>query len=377
MEQLSIENLVFSGGGIKGIAYIGAIHELLQNSDKIDISNVIRTGGTSAGSILATLYAVYNGDYEAMKALLSADFSKFEDTTPFGKEVEALISDFRNWHWYQFVLLPWAMGKGIKTIHDSITVYDDLFKNFDAVKTGIWAGNAFKQWLEDAIDIELKKHDLNITSKTLTFMTMHETGYFAMDPFVVGTNLNTGYPVVFSYLNTPDMLIVDAVRISMSIPIFFEPIEMPVPVNGGKKNCLFVDGGVLWNYPIEIFDQKQFITGYKPDPYANLNANPNTLGLKLDSDENIEILQNPQVLKHDGGLPSPTNGMQYAGYILNDLMNSQNFSMLLFSRNENRTINVSGCGISATNFKLTPEQEQQLFNSGVKGVDNFISRTFV
>ena len=376
MKPLAIENLVFSGGGIKGIAYIGAIHELLQHSDKLDITNVIRTGGTSAGSIIAAIYAVFNGDYNSMQVLLDCDFSKFEDTTPFGKEIEALFSDFRDWHWYQFVLLPWAITKGAIAAHDAMTVYNDLFKNFDAAKTGIWAGNAFKQWLEDAIDAELKKHDLNITSKTLTFETMHTTDYFKIDPFIVGTNLNTGYPVVFSYQNTPDMLVVDAVRISMSIPIFFEPIEMPVPGDTSSKTCLFVDGGVIWNYPIELFDQKQFVPDYEPDPYSNLNVNPKTLGLKLDSDEDIEILQNPQILKHDTGLPAPTNGMQYAGYILNDLMNSQNFSMLLFSKNENRTVNVSGCGIASTNFKLTREQEQQLFNSGVKGVDNYLSRTF-
>jgi NTE family protein len=337
----------------------------LQHQDKINISNVIRTGGTSAGSIVAALYAVYNGDYDSMKELMSGDFSKFEDFTPFGKKVYELKDDFTKFEWWKL----------LRIIQNIDSVYDDLVEKFEATKTGIWAGDAFKQWLEDAIDVELKNNDLNITSKTLSFKKIHETDYFKIDPFVVGTNLNTGYPVVFSYLNTPDMLIVDAVRISMSIPIFFEPIELPVPINGGQKNCLFVDGGVVWNYPIELFDQKQFIPDFKPDPYANLNANPKTLGLKLDSEENIKILQNPQILKHDGGLPAPTNGMEYALYLLDDLMNSQNFSMLLFSRNENRTVNISGCGIQGTNFKLTPEQEQQLFNSGVKGVNNFISRT--
>lgn len=376
MEPLSIENLAFSGGGIKGIAYIGAIHELLQHADKINLSTVIRTGGTSAGSILAALYAVYNGNYEDLKTLMADDFSKFEDLTPFGKKVDALIEDFREWDWYKFVLLPWAVGKGAKTISDAVSIYEDLFKHFDAAKTGIWAGNAFKQWLAGAIDRALKKTDLNISSQALTFAKIHAADCFRIDPFVVGTNLNTGYPVVFSHLTTPDMLLVDAVRISMSIPIFFEPVERPVPAGAGHKTCLFVDGGVVWNYPIEIFDQKQFIQDFKPDTYTHLNLNLKTLGLKLDDDAAIKILQNPHILKHDSGLPAPANGIEYAGYVVNGLMNSQNFSMLLFSKNENRTVNVSGCGISATNFKLTQAQEQQLFSSGVDGVKNYITRTF-
>lgn len=237
MGMLTIENLAFSGGGIKGLAYVGAIHELLQQSDKIDISQVTRTAGTSAGSILAALYAVYNGNYDAMKTLMDGDFSKFEDFTPFGNQVEALISDFRGWDWYKFLLLPWTIGKGIKTAGDAVAVYNDLFSKFDATKTGIWAGNAFKQWLEEAIDAALKDAGLSLTSKELTFGKIHETACLRIDPFVVGTNLNSGCPVIFSYLDTPDMLLADAVRISMSIPIFFEPVEMPFPVEGGRARA--------------------------------------------------------------------------------------------------------------------------------------------
>ena len=376
MDMLTIENLAFSGGGIKGLAYMGAIQELLQNSDKIDISQVKRTAGTSAGSILAALYSVYNGNYDAMKNLMDDDFSKFEDFTPFGREMEALISDFRGWDWYKFLLFPWAIGKGIKTIDDASAVYKDLFSKFDATKTGIWAGDVFKQWLEDAIDAALKDAGLSFTSKELTFKKIHETDYFRIDPFVIGTNLNSGYPVVFSYQDTPDILLADAVRVSMSIPIFFEPVEIAFPFNGGQTKCLFVDGGVVWNYPIELFDQKQFMPDYKSGPYSNLDANPGTLGLKLDTDDAIAILQDPGKMATDIGMPPPANGMDFAGYILNDLMNNQNFAMLLFSRNEQRTVNVSGCGIPPTKFDLDKEEKDKLFNSGVTGVQNFMARTF-
>ncbi|MCP4748483.1 MAG: patatin-like phospholipase family protein [Desulfobacteraceae bacterium] len=383
MKNLQIENLVFSGGGIKGIAYLGAIQEVLQNSDKIDISNVKRTGGTSAGSILAALYAVYNGNSQELKKLMDADFSQFEDLTPFGKEVESVIKNFKTIPWglffvylftpMKFTLLPVALH-----LHREISdILKQLFTKFDATKVGIWKGDAFKKWLENSIDDGLEKASLKITSKELTFKAMHDEAHFKMDPYLVGTNLNTGYPEIFSYENTPDMLVADAVRISMSIPIFFESIERPVTLaDGTQKNCLYADGGVVWNYPIEIFDQRQYVADYKPGPYGNLMANPKTMGFKLDSQEHIDVMQNPSILKHYSGAPMPKTGLEYAGMVINDLMNSQNFSMLLFSRNESRTVNVSGCGIPATEFKLTKEQEDQLFKSGVEGVKQFLTRTF-
>ena len=43
-----------------------------------------------------------------------------------------------------------------------------------------------------------------------------------------------------------------AVRISMSIPIFFESIPYQYP--GTAEPQFYADGGIMWNYPIGIFD---------------------------------------------------------------------------------------------------------------------------
>ena len=45
--------LALSGGGIKGLAHAGVIKALEENGIKIDI-----IGGTSAGSMISTLYAI-------------------------------------------------------------------------------------------------------------------------------------------------------------------------------------------------------------------------------------------------------------------------------------------------------------------------------
>lgn len=48
------KNLVFEGGGVKGVAYIGAM-EVLEDEGILD--NIVRVDGTSAGSINAVLFA--------------------------------------------------------------------------------------------------------------------------------------------------------------------------------------------------------------------------------------------------------------------------------------------------------------------------------
>ena len=69
-------NLVFEGGGVKGIAYVGAMEVLKKEGilGKID-----RVGGTSAGSINAVLFAAGYSNAETLKVVQSLDFNDFRD----------------------------------------------------------------------------------------------------------------------------------------------------------------------------------------------------------------------------------------------------------------------------------------------------------
>lgn len=53
---MKYEALIFEGGGMKGLCYVGALLELSRDSF-VDLSRVYHFGGTSAGSIIATLLA--------------------------------------------------------------------------------------------------------------------------------------------------------------------------------------------------------------------------------------------------------------------------------------------------------------------------------
>jgi NTE family protein len=69
-------NLIFEGGGVKGIAYVGAM-KVLEN--KKIIKNIRRVGGTSAGAINAALFALNYSNDETREIIRNLDFNKFMD----------------------------------------------------------------------------------------------------------------------------------------------------------------------------------------------------------------------------------------------------------------------------------------------------------
>ena len=70
------KNLVFEGGGVKGIAYVGAM-EVFEK--KQILQNIVRVGGTSAGAINAVLFAAGFSNVETLAELSKLDFNKFKD----------------------------------------------------------------------------------------------------------------------------------------------------------------------------------------------------------------------------------------------------------------------------------------------------------
>ena len=73
--------------------------------------------------------------------------------------------------------------------------------------------------------------------------------------FIIGTDITRSTSTVFSYKTTPNMEVAEAVRISMSVPLLFESIKTSCDINESDPQTLFVDGGMLYNYPITLFDE--------------------------------------------------------------------------------------------------------------------------
>ena len=114
-----------------------------------------------------------------------------------------------------------------------------------------------------------------------------------------------------------------AVRMSMSIPIFFEPVKLKDP--SGRVHCI-VDGGVLSNYPIWLLDDgtstPQWPTfGFKlvePDKRALKKADRNPInsvlsflkalgGTMMDAHDNYHISNSKGDFERTIGIPTVIN----------------------------------------------------------------------
>jgi len=322
-------NLVFEGGGAKGIAYIGALEEL---QIKGILSNIKRVGGASAGAITATLVALNYSIEEIKEIVLKQNFEEFFD--------------------------------------DSLGVIRDIKRIIG--KYGWYKGDKFREWI--GMVIEKKTGNKNATFNDLIGMK-NENGFKEL--YIIGTNLSTGFAEVFSYEHTPRMCIADAVRISMSIPFLFVPI-----VN--VRNDYFCDGGLIDNYPIKLFDREKYIenaecarrTNYYDKHNVELKSykknispyvyNKETLGFRLDTAKEIAVFR-------DQAEPvrNPINNFfDFTKAVLFALLNIQE-SMHLHSDDWQRTIYIDTKGVKTTQFSLSNEQKIELINAGKEGVRNY------
>ncbi|MBA3002521.1 MAG: patatin-like phospholipase family protein [Desulfurivibrio sp.] len=324
----NFHNLIFEGGGVKGIAYLGAIDVLNQKGimDRIE-----RVGGTSAGAINAILIGLGFTTEETRDILWSLDFNKFMDGD-WGiiRDTERLIEQYG---WY----------KG------------DFFRK--------WIGTLI---LEKTGNSETTFADLEALKEKKKFKSL----YF------MGTNLSTKFSEVFSAEHTPRMCIADAVRISMSIPLFFATKRSP-------RGDVYVDGGVLDNYPIKLFDREKYVAtdnALIPEYYARINAdiavreraisqyvyNKETLGFRLDTKEEIAVFRDQAEPPHE----KIDSFFDYAWSLISTIMEAQQNSHL-HSDDWHRTIYIDTLGVKTTEFDLSDEKKKALVQSGKDGAEAY------
>lgn len=278
-----IENLVFKGGGVLGIAYAGAIETL---EEKGILKNIKRVAGTSAGSIIATLIALKFNSKEIKSILNSTDFKDFVD----GGDLTRIVSTY-----------------------------------------GIYKGDFLLQWLKDLIKIKTGSSDT-------TFGDLFNKNF--LDLRVLATDLTNVELKEFSNKLTPNVIIAEAVRASISIPLIFVAWKF---TNNIPNDHLYVDGGLLCNYPITAF-----------------NRLDNTLGFYL----KIKKELNP--LEHN-------NVMKYIDHLLTAVMQKQTTDFLSNSDQVKSSVFIDSLGISSTNFKLTNDEKTKLFNEGKKSVLSYLA----
>jgi len=167
----------------------------------------------------------------------------------------------------------------------------------------------------------------------------------------VGSNLSTGRYEVFSHETYPLMDVKLAIRISMAIPYYFTSVKF--------NDCIWVDGGLVNNYPIHVFDNRKYIsdpryaTGFTDRPF-----NKQSLGLRVDpvsaifSGSSTAFPPNHATINSFGTF---TNAL--LSFILE---NAQPLS----AQDRDRTIFIDEANVSATDFELRDELKNDLKRNG-------------
>ncbi len=312
------KNLVFEGGGVRGIAYMGALEML----DELEIlTGIQRVAGTSAGAIAATLCSFRLSMDEMWRVFNTLDTTKVPQSN---------TSDQKPHLWQP---------------RDAAS-YVRLFNNY-----GWHSSQYFYHWLEATIAEQCEG------DRRATFADFQERGF--RDLYIVATNISRHRAEVFSARTTPDVAVADAVRMSMSIPVYFEALRFDGKEFGDGE--YYVDGGLYDNYPIHIFDKVAYVS--MPWAFRD-NVNWETLGLFL----------YPEQSPIDDEPDMPASLWQFVNLILQNITYTQQLAGIeTNSADSHRTIKISDCGVQITEFDIAPgtEKYDHLYQSGRQGVAAF------
>jgi NTE family protein len=319
ISQTTVRNLVFEGAGIRGIAYSGAVKEL---EERNILKNVQRVGGTSSGSIIALLIAIGYRSEEISSIVSNTPYHKFNDGRFFFIGGINRVNKYYGWY----------------------------------------LGKHFEQWLAELI----KK---KVGDENITFLQLKQKGY--KDLYVTGTCLNKQSLVVFSYESYPHMKVKDAIRVSMSIPLYYEPVFLDAsgtivrhPKNKSGLDVM-LDGGFVANFPIRIFDSTKYFNTVSANVFE---PNMETIGFRIDREDQVQNDQRGNALA-----PMEINSLkEYFGAFYNIIIENLN-RQTLTKEDWQRTVSISDGSVGPKVRKLSKEEVDVLVYNGAAGTKRYFT----
>ncbi len=314
-----IKNMIFEGGGILGISYLGVLDYLYRSGR---MQGLQRVAGTSAGAITACITS-FQLPFEKIESIAaSLDYKKIPERTEINE---------------------------LKLIPEEIKVQiDNLFGDINCIyrlihEYGWFSTEYFYKWIQKVIadQFDIRKKRPPYTFADFKNASLHKENRAFYDLYIIGTDLSMKTTRVFSYETTPLMEVAMAVRISMSIPLFFESVKLEtVDASGASRNNIFCDGGLLNNYPLNLFDKPK----YNPNLYYGVNME--TLGVRF-----MQQLNDKEI---DCLLTYIESLLHAASYVQQGIYDSN-------ALNKERSIVVDAKNISPVDFSVTANDEKYWF----------------
>ncbi len=301
-------NAVFEGGGVKGIALAGAVHAAERKGLTFH-----QVAGTSSGAIVASLVAAGYSAEELKNIIMATPFSSFMQRAPVF----------------------------------NAKIIGPLTRLF--LKKGLYSGEALERWIHQLLLAkgirtfsDLKKNQLRIIASDISdrrlLVLPDDIEQYGIDP--------------------KRLLISKAVRMSTSIPYFFDPVIIrKAPSKRAPKQSFadqfayIVDGGLLSNFPLWIFDQDHTPKAEQLIP---------TIGFQL--------------VGRGTGQPNTIFGPVTMFKALFSTMMDAHDERYIEEANRFRTIKIPTLGVSVTDFDISNEKSLQLYEAGCLAGEAFLNK---
>ena len=313
----SFADLVFEGGGVKGIGLAGAYSALRERGIEPK-----RVAGTSAGAITAALVAAGYSAQELDEILLEVPFTRFKDE---------------------------AWEDRLPLVGHPLSVL---------LQRGIYEGRFFHEWMRGLLEAKgdqdvrpargprgddlkeryrLKVIVSDVTHRRLLVLP-DDAAFLGVEP--------------------DDLEVAYAVRMSMSIPIFFEPVMHANPRTGDTH--LIVDGGMLSNFPVWLFDAEKG----EPPRWPTFGM------LLVEGDPKVPVARRVEAEEH-GAVRGTV--VDYIKALASTMMEAHD-RLYLEKATFVRTIPIPTLGVGTTEFDITPDRVQAIYGSGRKAAFDFLDR---
>lgn len=316
---------VFEGGGVKAIAFAGA----LKAAEEAGFRTWVNVAGTSAGAIVAALL-VAGYDADSLRTILEeTDYRRFGDFGLGGRYVGGFVNQFRDRGYAhgQYVV-AWLRERFRESaLGDPDPTFGQVTRDLPSDLT--------------AEERERARYPLRVVASDITSGRM-----LVLPDDIEQYEDERGRP-----FRKDDFPLVSAVRMSVSYPFLFPPVTL----YQGSRPHYIVDGGLLSNFPVWLFDNRQ---PERP-----------TWGFRLRAGVGAEQPPYHEVPRLAWQLPLLL-AMFHSTMDAWDQLHRDHSSAV-------RTITIPTDAIGTTDFGLTRTQADELYRSGLETARTFFAQTVV
>lgn len=365
-------DLVFEGGGAKGMVFVGAMQEFEARGHTYK-----RLLGTSAGAITAATLAAGYDSREMQAALIEKDasgksvFAQFMGTPP-GVKPE-MVRDSITRQFLRQIDLPlvpeFVENRLDDWLANAIATNLKLRGVFSFLEYGGWySADHFVSWMEQRLETGSFRGQPRHFSG-LTLEEFHDRT--EVDLSLIASDTTGEKMLVLNYRTAPKLPVVWAVRMSMSIPLLWQSVvwkeEWGTYLGREMAGHELVDGGLLSNFPIELFvSQDPTVKAVMGEETAG-----NVLGMLIDETLPVKGVIEQTIVPGSFRL-SELRAVQRLTGLMNTALTAHD--KMVIDAFERLVARMPARGFGTTEFDMSDEKRECLVRAGRESLRDYFER---